>query len=117
MKKSAKVTVVFLSSFAAAVINACDDRGDWVEAKRCIDNNEVVVEDRLCEQTTESTATPHSYYRHYYGGWGYYPGETAYGGTRVPRPNTNYEHPSRVARGGFGSTGRAFVSHSSSIGS
>ena len=44
MKKSAKVTVALLSSFAAAIMNGCDDGGDWVEAKRCVDNDNVVVE-------------------------------------------------------------------------
>lgn len=49
MKKSAKVTVAFLSSFAAAVMNGCDEGGDWVEAKRCVNDNNVVVEDRWCD--------------------------------------------------------------------
>ena len=50
MKKSAKVSLVFLSSFAAAVMNGCgEDGGDWVEAKRCVNPDNVVVEDRWCE--------------------------------------------------------------------
>ena len=51
MKKSAKVTLAFLSSFAAAVMNGCDsnDGGDWVEAKRCVDNDNLVVDNELCE--------------------------------------------------------------------
>jgi hypothetical protein len=81
MKKSAKVTLIFLSSFAAAVMNSCnkDDDGDWVEAKRCVDNNNVVVVENLCQ-----TSGPHThYYSHYYGGHGYYVGERAYGGGRM----------------------------------
>jgi hypothetical protein len=111
MKKSAKVTLAFLSSFAAAVMNGCDkdEGGDWVEAKLCVDNNNVVVEDRLCE-----TSGPQShFYSHYYGGHGYYIGDRAYGGGRVAQPGVTYVSASRVARGGFGSTGRAFVSHGS----
>ena len=111
MKKSAKVTLAFLSSFAAAVMNGCDrnDGGDWVEAKRCVDQNTVVVEDRLCE-----TSGPQShYYSHYYGGHGFYMGDRAYGGGRVAQPGVNYASPTHVARGGFGSTGRAFVSSGS----
>jgi hypothetical protein len=75
MKKSSKVNLVFLSSFAAGVMSGCGgDDGDWVEAKRCVDDNNVVVEDRLCE-----TSGPNShYYSHYYGGHGYYPGDRAY---------------------------------------
>jgi len=111
MKKSAKVTLAFLSSFAAAVMNGCDSDkdGDWVEAKRCVDNNNIVVEDRLCE-----TSGPQShFYSHYYGGHGYYLGDRAYGGGRVAQSGVSYASPSHIARGGFGSTGRAFVSSGS----
>jgi len=113
MKKSSHVNLIFLSSFAAAITNGCGDTGgDWVEAKRCVDNNNVVVEDRLCE-----TSGPNShYYSHYYGGHGYYVGDRAYGGGRVARPGVSYESPSRIPRGGFGSTGKAFVARSGSIG-
>ena len=116
MRKSAKVSLVFLSSFAAAVMNGCDsdDGGDWVEAKRCVDNNNVVVEDRLCD----SDGPNRHYYSHYYGGHGYYRGDRAYGGGRVAQPGVTYTSPSHVPRGGFGPTGRAFVSRGgSSVGS
>lgn len=111
MKKSAKVTLAFLSSFAAAVMNGCDSDkdGDWVEAKRCVDNNNIVVEDRLCE----SSGPQSHFYSHYYGGHGYYLGDRAYGGGRVAQSGVSYASPSHIARGGFGSTGRAFVSSGS----
>ena len=114
MKKSAKVTLAFLSSFAAAVMNGCDkdEGGDWVEAKRCVDNNNVVVEDQLCNNPGPAS----HYYSHYYGGHGYYVGDRAYGGGRVARSGVTYASPSHIARGGFGATGRAFVSHGGSIG-
>lgn len=117
MKKSARVTLVFVSSLAAAFMNGCggSDDGDWVEAKRCVDNNDVVVEDRLCDTSSQSSGTrssTHHIYRHYYGGGGYYPGEVAYGGSHAPRQGTSYVNSSRVPRGGFGSTGKAFVSRS-----
>jgi len=115
MRKSAKVTLAFLSSFAAAVMNGCDSDhgGDWVEAKRCVDNNNVVVEDRLCE----SDGPNRHYYSHYYGGHGYHMGDPAYGGGRIAQPGVKYTNPSHVPRGGFGSTGKAFVSRGGSIGS
>lgn len=120
MKKSAKVTLAFLSSFAAAVMNGCDSDndkgGDWVEAKRCVDQNNVVVEDRLCDETTRRGGGHGGYY-HYYGGRGYYPGDIATGGGRVGQPGVSYRNPSQVPRGGFGSTGKAFVSRGGSIGS
>jgi len=108
MKKSAKVKLAFLSSFAPIALTACNDGGDWAEARRCVDKNNVVVEDRLCSDTGSGGGHGGSY-RHYYGGRGYYPGETAYGGGNDPRPGVRYESPSRIPRGGFGSTGRAFV--------
>lgn len=120
MRKSARVTLVLLSSLAAAFLNGCggsDDDGDWVEAKRCVDNNNVVVEDRLCEQPGTSRSSTTHYYRHYYGGGGYYPGDTAYGGNYQARQGANYVNSSRVPRGGFGSTGKAFVSRGGSISS
>lgn len=113
MKKSARVSLAFLSSLAATFVGGCDDGGDWVEAKRCVDGNSVVVEDRLCEQPARSGPL---FYRHYYGGGGYYPGDVAHGGAWTPRGGVQYLEPSRVPRGGFGTTGRAFVSRSGAIG-
>lgn len=112
MKKSAKVSLVFLSSFAAALMNGCDSDkdGDWVEAKRCTDNNNVVVEDRLCNETTGRGGGHGGGYYHYYGGRGYYLGDMATDGGRIGQPGVSYRSPSQVPRGGFGSTGRAFVS-------
>jgi hypothetical protein len=118
MRKSSQVTVAFLSSFAAAVMNGCgNDGGDWVEAKRCVDNNNLVVEDRLCDETTHRSGAHGGRYFHYYGGRGYYPGDIASGGGQVPQGGVRYESPSRVPRGGFGATGRAFVSRGGSISS
>lgn len=114
MRKSSQVSLIFLSSFAAVVMNGCgNDNGDWVEAKRCVDPDNVVVEDRLCE----SDGPNRHYYSHYYGGHGYYWGDRAYGGGRIPQSGVRYESPSRVPRGGFGSTGKAFMSRGGGIGS
>lgn len=113
MKKSRRVHLAFLSSLAAALVSGCDDGGDWVEAKRCVDPNNVVVEDRLCNQ---SPARGSLFYRHYYGGLGHYPGEIVSGGTWTPLGGTRYIDAGRVPRGGFGATGRAFVSRSGGIG-
>jgi hypothetical protein len=118
MKKSAKVHLAFLSSFAAAVLNGCGgDDGDWVEAKRCVNPDNVVVEDRWCEdQSSRGGAHGGGFYHYYYGGRGYYPGDVASGGGRIPQSGLSYASPSRIPRGGFGTTGRAFLSHGSSIG-
>jgi hypothetical protein len=118
MKKSAKVNLAFLSSFAAGVMNACGgDGGDWVEAKRCVNPDNVVIEDRWCEdQSPHPGGHGGGFYHHYYGGRGYYPGDVASGGGRIPQQGIRYESPSHIPRGGFGSTGKAFVGHGSSIG-
>lgn len=118
MKKSAKVTVAFLSSLATAVMNGCGEGGDWVEAKRCVNNDNLVVEDRWCEDTGGNTGNRGvGYHSYYYGGRGYYPGEVAAGGGRVPQGGVNYRSASSIPRGGFGATGKAFVSRGGSIGS
>jgi hypothetical protein len=68
MKKSARVNLAFLSSFAAGVMNAFGgDGGDWVEAKRCVNPDNVVVEDRWCEdQSTRPSGHGGGFYHHYY---------------------------------------------------
>ncbi len=122
MKKSSHVSVIFLSSFAAAIMTGCGDDGDWseahwVEAKRCVDNHNIVVEDRLCDETSSSRGGSHGGHSFYYGGRGYYPGEVASGGGRVPQGGVRYASTSQIPRGGFGSTGKAFVSRGGLIGS
>ena len=118
MKKSAKVTVAFLSSVASAFMNGCGDDGDWVEAKRCVNNSNVVVEDSWCEDPARSSGRT---------GALIIPTTTA---AAVTTPATslaaavmcaqsgvNYRSASQVPRGGFGATGKAFVSHGGSISS
>ena len=119
MKKSTKVTVAFLSSCAAAVMNSCgDDGGDWIEAKRCVNNSNVVVEDSWCEEPGRGAGrTGGGYHSYYYGGRGYYPGDVVTGGSHAPQGGVNYRSASQIPRGGFGSTGKAFVSRGGSISS
>lgn len=119
MRRSSQVSLLFLSAFAAAVAAGCgnDQDGDWVEAKRCVDNNKVVVEDRLCdEQARSGSYHGGGYHHYYYGGRGYYPGETVSGGSSTPQSGVRYASPSHITRGGFGSTGKAFVSYSGASG-
>src|SRR5258706_16279628 len=111
MKKSAKVTLAFLSSFAAAVMYGCDNDndGDWVEAKRCVDNNNVVVEDRMCEASGPAS----HYHSYYYGGHGYYMRERAYGGGRGAQSGVTYASPRHINPGGFGPPRQAVFSSGS----
>jgi len=120
MKKSAKVTVAFLSFIAAAVINGCnnDGAGDWVEAKRCANNNNVVVEDSWCQDPAPSLSrTGGGFHSYYYCGRGDYPGDLVSGGGHVPQGGVSYQSAGRVPSSSFGSTGKAFVSRGRSISS
>jgi len=113
MRKSTKVTVAYLSSFATLALGGCEDNGKWVEAKRCIDQAGIVVEDRHCENN--GAVIPRRLpYTYYYGGQGFYPGNRVVGGSHIPQQGISYMRASHLQKGGFGATGRAFVRSGSS---
>ena len=79
------------------------------QAQRCVDDFGRVVEDRYCDQSP--VTAPHPYHW-YYGGSGYFPGQTASGGSTQPAPGAAAVRTSSpgfdagsVSRGGFGATG------------
>jgi len=84
-------------------------------AQRCVDGSGRVMEDRYCDQ---SPATGPRLYHWYYGGSGYFPGQTASGGSDRPASGASavrtsspgfspsaVESGSGAVRGGFGATG------------
>ena len=102
MKRSAMVRLGLTSAMAAA-LTGCGGRK---EISRCVDENNRVVEDRLCGDAGQSERTGgHGFgpvflpYRWYYGGAGYALGSMVGGGGYSARPG------STVVRGGFGGTG------------
>jgi hypothetical protein len=86
------------------------------EAQRCIDGSNVVVEDRYCDAPIGSHGGYYPY-RWYYGGSGFYTGQTVTGGSYAATPGmgtfrsssdssgTGSTSSSGTTRGGFGSTG------------
>lgn len=83
-------------------------------AQRCVDNTGRVVQDRYCDQSTAAGPLP---YRWYYGGSGFYPGQTVSGGSNYPYSGatsvrtsspgfsaSSVSTGSGVVRGGFGGT-------------
>jgi hypothetical protein len=68
------------------------------EMQRCIDQQNAVVDDDLCQSDAATTPTP---YRYYYGGNGDYEiGGLVAGGSFTPVPGHSYS----TKRGGFGSS-------------
>ncbi len=116
MKKSSNITLGLVAT-VAMMMAACDR----TQVQRCVDSNNTVVDDRNCDAPPGNTATHTGFYRWYYGGRGYRPGETAYDGDYAPRAGYSVvrgssmgsgEHGSGVSRGGFGAHGAAHGSSS-----
>jgi hypothetical protein len=115
MKRSTQVTAPLLAAAALAMTAGCHR-----EMQRCVDENNNVVDDSLCNnQTTQQRPDGHggfilvpSPYRFYYGGLGGFGiGTHADGGSYTPTAGRSY-----TTRGGFGSSFAEGGSHSSSSG-
>jgi hypothetical protein len=115
MKKSRLVSLE-LTSAMAVILVGCDESSQPTrrEVQRCVDQNRHVVGDEYCQQqpAPPGGAPPGGVpYHWYYGGSGYYPGETASGGYETPTPGYSAMRPSEpgfedtVVRGGFGAHG------------
>ena len=99
MKRSAMVKLGLTSAMAAALAGCAGKK----EVSRCVDQNDRVVEDRLCGDAERPRSQgfgpmflPYSWY---YGGSGFLPGASARGGRYMPTPGAT------AVRGGFGATG------------
>jgi hypothetical protein len=107
MKKSKQIGLGLLA-VVALNLTSCSQ----AMPQRCIDKNNLIVEDEKCEQIEQQHVSdgpilwhtlPH---RWYYGGNGGGVGSLASNGTFEPRPGVGYSKVNSF-RGGFGSTGRA----------
>jgi hypothetical protein len=120
MKRSTQVAAPLLASAALAILAGCRQQ----EMQRCVDENNHVVDDKLCANLPNQQANqqqrpdghggfiPFFPYRYYYGGWGGYGfGSQVGGGSYSPTPGRSY-----TTRGGFGSSFAEGGSHSSSSG-
>lgn len=84
-----------------ALLAGCRD----TQPKRCVDENNKVVDPSFCEveQRNLNNTGYQPRYRYYYGGsGGWIPGSSAYGGGTTPIPGQSY---STTTRGGFGGEG------------
>ena len=116
MKRSAKVTAPLLASVALAITTGCRKP----EMQRCVDENNKVVDDKLCanepSDNSQQQQRPDGHggfipyiplYHYYYGGWGGYGlGSLVGGGSTTPAEGHSYINSSGVrtgtVRGGFG---------------
>jgi hypothetical protein len=107
MKRSTQVVAPILAAAALAITTGCRQP----EMQRCVDENNHVVADNLCQQTAQQRR-PDGHggfiflpipYRYYYGGYGGFGlGSAVGGGMFSPAPGRSYS--SGTTRGGFGST-------------
>ena len=117
MKRSIQVTAPLLASVALALVTTgCHQ----TEPKRCVDDQNHVVDPSFCEAQNQNNNGYHPGYwpyHFYYGGsGGFAPGSIVSGGSNVPRAGVSY---STTTRGGFGSSfggGESGGAHGSSSG-
>jgi hypothetical protein len=116
MKRSAKVTAPLLASLALSMTTGCRKP----EMQRCVDENNKVVDDKLCASqplagdSQQQRPDGHGgyvpfipLYHYYYGGWGGYGlGSLVGGGSNTPAEGHSYINSTGVrtgtVRGGFG---------------
>jgi hypothetical protein len=97
-----------LLTIAAMVSMGCHNKPKG-QVQRCVDDLGRVVGDDRCDQQQPVVAPGYyPYYRWYYGGGGYWPGQQATGGSFQPAPGlpsyrTASPEGSAIIRGGFGS--------------
>ncbi len=134
MRRSAQVAAPLLASTALALLSGCHQG----EMQRCVDENNKVVDDKLCANQPQLTdqqrqqqeqqrlqqqqhggsgmgILPYiALYHYYYGGsGGRTPGSYVSGGSTAPIPGHSY---SSTSRGGFGRSFSPGGAHSSESG-
>jgi hypothetical protein len=114
-KRSGSIEIAFVSMVAAAALSGCNAQDayhrDW---QQCVDKNNLVVADSLCDRPQGTSSAGSSYYHWLYSPRPYYPGAFISDGYLTPRPNMGVTRASGAAfggdtaagitRGGFGSS-------------
>jgi hypothetical protein len=105
-RRSRSIEIGFVAVVASAALSSCNpDQAYHRDWQQCVDKNNVVVEDRLCDQhVTSGVGYSPGYYHWLYTPRPYYGGDTILGGYPTPRPNMGVEKSSNAVRGGFGSS-------------
>ncbi|MFY9676170.1 MAG: hypothetical protein WCB53_18870 [Terriglobales bacterium] len=97
-----------LLTIAAMLSTGCDNKPKG-QVARCVDEAGKVVGDDKCDnRPAPGSYGPYPFYRWYYGGTGFYPGQPAYGGSFQPSPDlpayrATSAEGTAIIRGGFGS--------------
>ena len=112
MKKSKKVTLTLCTAAAAAAIAGCN-RTREAQVQRCIDDQNITVEDRNCEAQPGSgvNGVPASTslgprFRWVYGGnGGYIPGSVVYNAQDTPTDGLGAVRASQLAASGYNQGG------------
>src|SRR5262245_7174866 len=99
-RRSRNIEIGFVAAVAAAALAGCNPRQayhrDW---EQCVDQNNVVVNDQLCDQNNRAGyAGPH-FYHWLYAPRPYFPGEMVSGGYTTPRANIEVARSSSASRG------------------
>jgi len=117
MKRSLNVSAPLLAAAALSLLTGCREY-----MKRCVDEQNHVVADNLCQNqniTGPPSGTPgpfYSPYHFYYGGSGSYAvGSSATGGSYIPSAGVSYS--TSTTRGGFGGSSGGSGGGDSSSGS
>jgi hypothetical protein len=110
MKRSHQVSAPLLAAAALALLNGCRQQ----QMKRCVDEQNHVVDDSLCQnQPGQNNGVTFMPYHFYYGGTGgFTPGSVVSGGSYLASPGVSY-----TTRGGFGSSFAGGGAHGSGAGS
>jgi hypothetical protein len=104
MRKSRAIPLTLLSAAALLSLSGCKSK----QVARCIDSQtNQVVPDNRCDHTQVVYGPPYAFYRWYYGGFGFFPGDSASQGSFDPAPDETIVRASspegeEVIRGGFG---------------
>jgi hypothetical protein len=106
LKRSTHIEIGFVSIVAAAALSGCNAQSYHRDWQQCVNQDNVVVDDRYCDGSSYTPAAPLHPYHWWYSARPYYAGDVVIGGYPSPRPNMSVVRASSasVSRGGFGSS-------------
>jgi hypothetical protein len=98
-KRSLSVSAGLLASLALSLTGCGTNNGHRDEARRCVNDQNVVINDSNCNGSGSGTG------HWYYGGSGFGPGSRVSGGSPNASKSSIYSDGGSVSRGGIGETG------------
>lgn len=108
MKKTSSIRLTLLTAAAAAALSGCN-RTREAQVQRCVDSQNVMVDESDCQNQPYSTGSGGYYggafgprYRWVYGGnGGYVPGSVVYGASDLPEEGLNAVRASELQSRGY----------------